>query len=454
MKVVAPTPVNAYRSVSQHNFQQLPQVSKLSQKQIEDILVVSQVLPFKSNNYVVNELINWDDVPNDPMFTLTFPKREMLLPRHYQLMKNALDTGSSRGEIRKLANLIRSELNPHPAGQLEHNIPMIEGQQLTGMQHKYRQTVLFFPSQGQTCHAYCTFCFRWPQFVGMEEWKFAMQETELLIRYLREHEEVTDLLFTGGDPMIMKNKIFASYIDAILDADIPNLQTIRIGTKALGYWPYRFLTDDDAGDLLKTFVRIVKKGKNLSIMAHFNHPVELSTDAVQLAIKAILNTGAQIRTQSPIMKNINADADTWATMWRQQVNLNCIPYYMFIARDTGAQGFFKVPLVEAWNIFRTAYQQVSGVCRTVRGPSMSATPGKIQVLGVSDVDGKKVMTLRFLQGRDPDWVGKPFFAEYDEQAAWFDELKPAFGAKEFFFEKEDLNSTFSDFDFLKTGTFG
>jgi L-lysine 2,3-aminomutase len=125
---------------------------------------------------------------------------------------------------------------------MEHNVPEIDGVKLTGMQHKYRQTVLFFPAKGQTCHAYCTFCFRWPQFVGMNEWKFAMHETELLVSYLRNHPEVTDVLFTGGDPMIMKTKMLAAYIEPLLEkVNLPNLQTIRIGTKALGYWPYRFL---------------------------------------------------------------------------------------------------------------------------------------------------------------------------------------------------------------------
>ncbi|MCK7526339.1 MAG: hypothetical protein MZV64_56415 [Ignavibacteriales bacterium] len=65
---------------------------------------------------------------------------------------------------------------------------MIEGEKLFGMQHKYRETVLFFPSQGQTCHAYCTFCFRWPQFVGMEDLKFASKEAELLVKYVKDHD--------------------------------------------------------------------------------------------------------------------------------------------------------------------------------------------------------------------------------------------------------------------------
>ena len=111
---------------------------------------------------------------------------------------------------------------------------------LYGMQHKYKETTLFFPSQGQTCHAYCSFCFRWPQFVGMDEMKFAMKEGDELAQYVREHPEISDILFTGGDPMIMPAKIFSAYIDTLLDADLPNLKTIRIGTKALSYWPYKF----------------------------------------------------------------------------------------------------------------------------------------------------------------------------------------------------------------------
>jgi KamA family protein len=430
----------SYKSYTLSGLRQIPQAERLTEEQLFDIEVVGNVLPFKTNNYVCDHLINWDNVPDDPIFILTFPQRGMLEPEHYDRMAEALRAGRSREEIRQIAHEIRLQLNPHPAGQATHNVPELDGVRLTGIQHKYDQTVLFFPGNGQTCHAYCTFCFRWPQFVGMNEWKFAMRETELLVEYLRRNPQVTDVLFTGGDPLIMKAANLAAYIDALLEAGLPSLQTIRIGTKALGYWPYKFTTDPDAEELLELFRRVTARGINLAIMAHFNHPVELDTDEVKKAIGLIRQTGAQIRTQSPVMRHINDDPAVWAEMWRKQVNLNCIPYYMFLARDTGAQHYFSVPLVKAWEIFQQAYQQVSGVCRTVRGPSMSCTPGKVQVLGVSEVningEARRVMSLRFLQGRNPDWVARPFFAEYDEQATWIDDLKPAFGAEKFFFEEE------------------
>ena len=419
-----------------HNFRNIPQLQAVSPEIIEAIEIVGSVLPFKTNNYVIKNLIDWNNIPDDPMFKLTFPQKDMLIPEHYDKMKSVIDRHASKAEIKEAANKIRLKLNPHPAGQLEYNVPMVDGEKLYGMQHKYRETVLFFPSQGQTCHAYCTFCFRWPQFVGMEDLKFASREAELLVKYVRGHQEVTDVLFTGGDPMIMKTTHLTTYIRALLQARLPNLRHIRIGTKSLGYWPYRFLTDDDADDLLLLFEEVRRAGKHLAIMAHFNHPAELKGPAVARAIKRILKTGAVIRTQSPVLKHINDSAPVWADMLRKQVALGCIPYYMFIARNTGAKHYFSIPIIEAWNIFRQTYQSVSGICRTLRGPSMSCLPGKVQMLGVAEVKDEKVLTFRMIQGRNPDWAARPFFAKYDEIATWYSDLQPAFGEEKFFFSDE------------------
>lgn len=429
-----------YRAYQVHNFRKIPQMELLGEEEKRDIEVVAQVLPFKVNNYVTEELIHWENYQSDPIFRLTFPQREMLEEEDYRAVKKALDGKCSRESLKSLANEIRMKLNPHPAGQMELNVPKLHGRRLNGIQHKYRETVLFFPSSGQTCHSYCTFCFRWPQFVGMEGLKFAMKETRELMQYLRKHREVTDVLFTGGDPMIMSFPVFRHYIEPFLDPDHgTNIQTIRIGTKALGYWPYKFLTDPDAGNFLSLFRQITDRGMNLSFMAHFNHLRELQTDAVREAIKKVRNSGAIIRTQSPVLRHINEDADMWAAMWREQVNLGMVPYYMFVERDTGARKYFDLPLVKTWEIFQKAFTQVSGICRTVKGPSMSCTPGKVQILGVRTIPiyGKpeKVFVLQMLQGRNPDWAGRPFFALYDAQARWMDELRPAFGHK-FFFEDE------------------
>lgn len=402
---------------------------------MRSIDVVAHVLPFKTNNYVVNELIDWDNYQNDPIFILNFPQKGMLSPEHFSKMAQAVDAGADAATLRKTADEIRQQLNPHPAGQ-SHNVPEVNGEKLTGAQHKYNETMLFFPSQGQTCHAYCTFCFRWPQFTGMDNMKFAMKEIDNVIAYLRQHEEITDLLITGGDPMVMKASVLDTYISRLLEADLAHLQTIRIGSKSLAFWPYRYLSDPDAEEVLQIFKKVSDSGKSLAFMAHFNHPRELETEAVQKAIKKIRATGAQIRTQSPLLNHINASAQVWADMWKKQVGLGLIPYYMFIARDTGAQEYFGVSLHRAWDIFQRAYTRVSGIARTVRGPSMSCTPGKVRICGITEIQGEKVFVLEFIQGRNSQWAIRPFFAKYDPKALWMDDLQPAFGKEEFFFETE------------------
>jgi KamA family protein len=425
-----------YQVYARHNFNKIPTLGRLSREQIQNINVVSEVLPFKTNNYVINELIDWDNYQEDPMFILNFPQKKMLNPGHFKLLSGMIENGASKADLAKTVNEIRFSLNPHPSGQLEHNVPTYRGTRLPGIQHKYRETMLFFPTQGQTCHAYCTFCFRWPQFTGVNELKFAMKHTNLLIGYLKENPSITDILFTGGDPMVMKSSVFGRYIEALLNADLPQLKTIRIGTKSLSFWPYRYLTDPDAKQLLEIFRRVTDHGLHVALMAHFNHYRELETDAVHEAVSKIRATGAQIRTQSPLLRNINDDPAVWAKMWRNQVDLGMVPYYMFIARDTGAQSYFGVTLDRAHQIFSEATQRVSGICRTVRGPSMSAGPGKIRIVGTSEIQGEKVFVLEFLQGRNPDWVGIPFFARYNEDALWINDLSPAFGASEFFFQQE------------------
>ncbi len=425
-----------FQVYTQRDLERIAPLSQLPAAFRFDMQVVSTVLPFRVNQYVIDELIDWDQVPDDPIFQLTFPQRGMLEAHHFDLIADLLRGGAEPALMQEAVAQVRAELNPHPAGQMELNMPTDEaGNRLEGIQHKYRETVLFFPSQGQTCHAYCTFCFRWAQFVGDKTLRIASSESAALLRYLRSHPEVTDLLVTGGDPMVMKTKHLATYLEPLLAPEFDHLQTVRIGTKALSFWPHRFLGAEDADDLLRLLERLQQGGKHVALMAHFNHWRELETPAVREAIRRLRDTGVQIRCQGPLVAHINDDPQVWRRLWNTQVSLGLMPYYLFVERDTGARNYFEVPLVRAWEIYRQAVQGVSGLGRTARGPSMSASPGKVEIQGVTEVAGEKVFVLRFIQARNPEWVQQPFFARFDPEATWFDQLRPAFGAEQFFFEQ-------------------
>ncbi|MGD8802176.1 MAG: lysine 2,3-aminomutase [Gammaproteobacteria bacterium] len=426
----------AFKVYTHRQMGKITQLDKLPQSLRFEMQVVASVLPFRVNDYVLNELIDWDNVPDDPMFRLVFPQRDMLQPEQFERIADLITADVPASEFRQAVDQVRASMNPHPAGQMELNVPEMDGDRLAGMQHKYDETVLFFPGQGQVCHSYCTFCFRWAQFVGDKELRFAAKESEQLLAYLQQHKEVSDLLLTGGDPMVMKASNLKPYLEGLLSPELDHVQTLRIGTKSLTFWPHRFISDPDASQLLKQFEALVNAGKHVAVMAHYNHWRELDTAAAQEAVRLVRSTGAEIRSQGPLLANINDDADVWSNLWREQAKLGIIPYYMFVERDTGAQHYFAVPLARAWHIYRDAMLKVSGLGRTARGPSMSAGPGKVEVQGVTEVQGEKVFVLRFIQGRNKDWVQRPFFAKYDENATWLDQLKPAFGEGRFFFEDE------------------
>ncbi|PZG40874.1 lysine 2,3-aminomutase, partial [Spongiactinospora gelatinilytica] len=413
-----------FRAYTSKHLDELLQRAGLDDEERLRIRAVATVLPFRTNAYVVDELIDWSDIPDDPIYRLVFPQADMLPEADVSRIAGLLRDEAAKSEITAVAHDVRMKLNPHPAGQLQLNVPRVGQEPIQGLQHKYPETVLFFPKQGQTCHAYCTYCFRWAQFVGEPDLKMASDDIERLVEYVRAHPEVTSVLLTGGDPMIMGEPVLRRYVEPLLEVE--QLESIRIGTKSLGYWPQRYITDPDADDTLRLFSRVVESGKNLAFMAHFSHPREIEPPAVQEAVRRIIDTGAVIRTQAPLIRSINDDPAIWTNMWRRHLTMGMVPYYMFVERDTGPQDYFAVPLARAYEIFRDAYAGVSGLCRTVRGPSMSATPGKVCVDGVTEIAGQKVFVLHLIQARDPELVGRPFFARYDPHATWLTDLTPAF----------------------------
>ncbi len=429
------SPGRRYRAYTAKHLDGLTARAGLDASERLAVRAVATVLPFRTNEYVVDHLIDWDAAPDDPIYRLVFPQADMLPAEDVDEIAGLLGREAPGAEVSAAAHAVRARLNPHPAGQLALNIPELADEPLPGVQHKYAETVLVFPKQGQTCHAYCTYCFRWAQFVDEPDLKMATDDMTRVTAYLRQHPEVTSVLLTGGDPMIMGSAVLRRYIEPLLDPDLGHIESVRIGTKSLGYWPQRFASDPDSEDTLRLFEDVVASGKSLALMAHFSHPRELESSLVADAVRRIRSTGAVIRTQAPLIRSINDDPMTWADMWRTQMRMGMIPYYMFVERDTGPQGYFAVPLARGHEVFRDAYASVSGLCRTVRGPSMSATPGKVCIDGVVEVAGEKVFALHMIQARNPELVGRPFFARYDPAAIWLSDLEPAF-APRFPFESE------------------
>ena len=396
--------------------------------------VVSAVLPFRVNRHVVGELIDWSRVPDDPVYKSLFPNKDMLPDWAFERVAREISEGGDPSRLEVIVGEVRRALNPHPGGQTTDNVAQLGGESVPGLQHKYAQTVLFFPPQAQTCHSYCAYCFRWAQFTGKET-RMQTRGVDQLHRYLKQHSEVSDLLMTGGDPMVMKTTRLSEYLLPLCKPEYAHIRNIRLGTKSLTFWPQRFVTDSDADDLLRVLEKLVGAGKHVALMAHVSHWQEMSPTIFEKAVARIQQTGAIIRTQSPLLANVNDTSEIWSRMWQDQVRLGIVPYYMFVERDTGANRYFELPLVKAWEIYRDALSQVSGLARTAKGPVMSCHPGKVEIQGTAVINGEKVFVLRFIQARDPGRVQQPFFARFNASATWYDQLEPVFGRDAWFAQK-------------------
>ncbi|MES0491018.1 MAG: hypothetical protein ABUK01_13555 [Leptospirales bacterium] len=418
---------------TQNNIDKVPQVQALNKDLLFEIKLMANILPFRVNNYVIENLIDWEKAPDDPIFRMMFPSRDMISEEDFSEMVDVILGKGTPQEIENCAQRIRSKLNPHPGGQSKYNVPHHNGSRLEGVQHKYKETVLLFPKEGKVCFSYCMFCFRWAQFVNTDEVVFSLDKKQDFFQYISEREDVTDLLITGGDPMVMRAEQFAQYIDELCKPDYGHIKNIRIGTKVLSFWPHRFTTDPDADDLLRLFEKLNLAGKHVTFMAHFNHYREMENDVVTQAIKRIQNAGIIIRSQSPILRHVNDAPGVWTKMWNMQLELGIIPYYMFIERNTGANKYYELPLGQVSEIFRKAVRNISGLGKTVKGPVMSAANGKVEILGTRKLDNKDTMILRYVQCRDPELNYVPFFAEYKSTDTWFDQLYPLNESDEAFF---------------------
>lgn len=137
-----------YRPYNSRTIRDSPYWHKLTPELQEAMTVVARVMPFRTNEYVLGTLIDWNNIPDDPVFRMTFPHKDMLLPDEYASLKQLIELDDSTA-IKRRIEAIWLRMNPHPAGQLTHNGATLNGKVLSGIQHKYRETVLFSPVPGR-----------------------------------------------------------------------------------------------------------------------------------------------------------------------------------------------------------------------------------------------------------------------------------------------------------------
>jgi len=407
----------------------------LSAEKRSDLLLLSKIFPFRVNSYVLENLIDWEATERDPIFRMLFPDKRMLSSNAFDHLHDVFrDNRRTPLDIENEVLKIRNTMNPHPAGQVQMNLPFLEGRRLSGLQHKYENVVLFFASPGQVCHSYCQFCFRWPQFVDGQHHRFAEREARVLCDYLDLHPEVDEVLFTGGDPLVMSANVLGKFVKPLLARHGDRLKAIRFGTKAIAWWPYRFFADQDSSDLLRLFEDIENSGVRCTLVLHNSHVKELLTSQAALAIQFLRDRGVRLLSQGVILRGVNDTADSWLSLWHEEQKLGIEQYYVFQIRDTGAFQYFRVPLSESYDLIMQAKGRFAGGIIRGKGPVMSTSHGKIEVISKRKTPKGICFRLQFVRARDKGIVGKQFDAEGSESAGWIDDLSPATETDQMYFE--------------------
>ncbi len=332
---------------------------------------VADTYSFRANDYYLS-LIDWND-PDDPIRRLIVPHCDKLADW------GALDASN------EAANRVAR-----------------------GVQHKYGDTVLLLCSQ--VCGGLCRYCFRKRLFLrGNDETSACVDEG---IDYIAEHPEVTNVLLTGGDPLMLSTDRLVDILDRL--RRIRHVRIIRIGSKMPAFYPWRILDDARLVDALRRFSTPESR---LYLMAHFDHPRELTQPAVE-AIDRVLRAGVVCVNQCPVVRGVNADAGVLAHLFRELSFVGCPQYYLFQGRPTAGNQPYEVPLVESYLLSEAAKRQVSGLAKRAR-LVMSHATGKIEMVGLDD----RYIYLRYHRARDAEDLGRFFVRQRDDSAYWLDDLK-------------------------------
>jgi KamA family protein len=350
--------------------QSLDKIEPLSEQEKQELAPVVDEFVFRTNTYYTG-LIDWDD-PNDPI-------RNIIIPRTEELEENGvLDASDERGIT------------------VAH-----------GVEHKYSPTTLLLVSE--VCGAYCRFCFRKRLFMKDND-EVSPDVTEGL-RYISQHPEIDNVLLTGGDPLMLSNRRLEHILSSL--REFPHVKIIRLGTKMPAFDPFRITEDKELQDILHRYSEPERK---IYVMVHFNHPRELTPQAVE-CLQTAMQCGCAVTNQTPLLGNVNDNPDVIAELFNRLAYMGVPPYYLFHGRPTKGNNFFRVTLKRGYEIFLEAHKHMSGLARRARY-CMSHVTGKIETVGIAD--GK--IFLRYHQAKNPENHGKFMVFPLKEDAAWFDDL--------------------------------
>jgi len=349
---------------------QLTKHAALALYEEEQLEQVVQIHPMRVSPYYLS-LIDWND-PDDPIRKMAVPSVEELnLEGFYDTSGEAANT------------------------------------KMPGLQHKYAETALILATN--RCAMYCRHCFR-KRLVGLPSEEIVKRFGEAA-EYIEKHKEINNVLISGGDPLVLKNEILEKFLDVL--EKIEHLRFIRIGSRVPVTLPAR-LSDPK---ILALFKKHSKSDKRLYVVTHFNHPREITPQSTK-AVSNLLKAGVLLSNQTVLLRGVNDNPDTLATLMNRLVGIGVAPYYVFQCRPVKrVKHHFQIPICEGVRIVEKAKENCNGHSKRFKY-IMAHVTGKIEILGIMDDE----IYFKYHQAKNRENLGRMFKRRVDEKAGWLDDF--------------------------------
>jgi len=347
----------------------IEQLKQLSEQERTELKKVTEQFAFRSNDYYLS-LIDWND-PDDPI-------RKIVVPQVQELQEwGRLD----------------------PSDERTYTI-------MPGLEHKYNSTVLLLVSN--VCDGICRYCFRKRVFI--EPQSEYLRDVPGAMKYIKEHREISNVLLTGGDPLVLATSKLEGIIRQL--REIEHVQIIRIGTKIPAFNPYRIVEDPTLLELINQYSTDQKK---IYVMTHFIHPREL-TDLAVKAVGLLQTAGAIVANQAPLIRGINAEPLVLAELLARLSFIGAVPYYIFQCRPALGNKVYTVPIEQGYEIVEQAKALVSGLAKRVRFV-ISHSSGKVEIIGKT----QDFVYFKYHRAADDADSGRFLVFKCNPDACWLDD---------------------------------
>jgi KamA family protein len=362
-----------YKKLEENSFplNKIKRTLKLSTSELKQLEKINQVHPMRINAYYMS-LIDWND-PDDPI-------RQMAIPSLDELNLDGFYDTSGEAENTKMP----------------------------GLQHKYAQTALILATN--RCAMYCRHCFR-KRLVGLPSEEI-LNRFDDAADYISKHEEINNVLISGGDPLVLSNEILERFLKTLMEID--HIDFIRLGSRVPVTLPSRL---NDPG-LLALFRKYSRLDKRIYVITQFNHPREITPQSIS-AVNNLLKSGVLVSNQTVLLKSVNDDSSTLSSLLKELVRVGAVPYYVFQCRPVKRVKYhFQVPILRGIEIIEEAKSKCDGLSKSFKY-IMSHKTGKIEILGVL----KGFIYFKYHQAKNKKDFGRIFRRRINKKAGWLDDFR-------------------------------